>query len=93
MSRSVHVRVPDDGARGVYANIVLVSHSGHEFTVDLCQVCRAPDAGEVVADVVSRVHIPPTLVVPLIQTLQRNLDAYQDQFGAVRAVHGIEQRA
>jgi hypothetical protein len=38
------------------------------------------------ADVVSRVHLPPTMVRSLIRTLQANLDAYEERFGAVRSV-------
>ncbi len=82
----VRVTVPEDVRRGVYANLALVSHSGHEFSVDLCQVQHGTDTDEVRADVVSRVHLPPTVVRSLIRTLQANLDAYEGRFGAVRQV-------
>jgi hypothetical protein len=83
---AVRVTVPEDARRGVYANLALVSHSGHEFSLDLCQVQHAADGDEVRADVVSRVHLPPTMVRSLIRTLQANLDAYEGRFGAVRQV-------
>jgi hypothetical protein len=83
---AVRVTVPDEVRRGVYANLALVSHSGHEFSVDLCQVQHGADGDEVRADVVSRVHLPPTVVRSLIRTLQANLDAYEGRFGAVRQV-------
>ena len=83
---AVRIAVPDDARQGVYANFALVSHSGHEFSVDLCQVQHAADGDEVRADVVSRVHLPPTMVRSLIRTLQANLDAYEGRFGAVRQV-------
>jgi hypothetical protein len=83
---AVRVNVRDDVRQGVYANLALVSHSGHEFSVDLCQVQHGSGTDEVRADVVSRVHLPPTLVRSLITTLQANLDAYEGRFGAVRAV-------
>ena len=83
---TVHVIVPDEVRQGVYANLALVSHSGHEFSLDLCQVQHAAEGGEVRADVVSRVHLPPTMVRSLIRTLQANLDAYEGRFGAVRPV-------
>ena len=83
---AVRVIVPDDVRRGVYANLAVVSHSGHEFSVDLCQVQHGTDTDEVRADVVSRVHLPPTLVPSLIRTLQANLEAYEERFGAVRQV-------
>jgi hypothetical protein len=83
---AVRVNVRDDLRQGVYVNLALVSHSGHEFSLDLCQVQHGTDTDEVRADVVSRVHLPPTLVRSLIRTLQANLDAYEGRFGAVRAV-------
>ena len=83
---AVRVTVPDEVRQGVYANLALVSHSGHEFSLDLCQVQHGADGDEVRADVVSRVHLPPTMVRSLISTLQANLDAYEDRFGTVRQV-------
>ena len=83
---AVRVIVPDDARHGVYANLAFVSHSGHEFSLDLCQVQHAADGDEVRADVVSRVYLPPTMMRSLIRTLQANLDAYEGRFGAVRQV-------
>ena len=83
---AVRVIVPDDERQGVYANLALVSHSAHEFSLDFCQVQHAAEGDEVRADVVSRVHLPPTMVRSLIRTLQANLDAYEGRFGAVRSV-------
>jgi hypothetical protein len=85
-SPAVRVMVPDQARPGVYANLALVSHSGHEFSLDLCQVQHGAEGDEVRADVVSRVHLPPTMVRSLIRTLQANLDAYEGRFGAVRHV-------
>jgi len=83
---AVRVIVPDDARHGVYSNLTLVSHSGHEFSLDFCQVQHGAEGDEVRADVVSRVHVPPTMVPSLIRTLQANLDAYEGRFGAVRQV-------
>jgi hypothetical protein len=83
---AVRVIVPDEARAGVYANLALVSHSGHEFSLDLCQVQHGALGDEVRADVVSRVHLPPTIVRSLIRTLQANLDAYEGRFGQVRQV-------
>ncbi len=84
---AVRVVVPDDARQGVYANLALVSHSGHEFSLDLCQVQHGAEGDEVRADVVSRVHVPPTMVRSLIRTLQANLEAYEGRFGVIRHVH------
>jgi Protein of unknown function (DUF3467) len=83
---AVRVIVPEEARPGVYANLALVSHSGHEFSLDLCQIQHGAEGDEVRADVVSRVHLPPTMVRSLIRTLQANLDAYEGRFGAIRQV-------
>jgi hypothetical protein len=83
---AVRVAVPEETRQGVYSNLALVSHSGHEFSLDLCQVQHGAEGDEVLAEVVSRVHLPPTMVRSLIRTLQANLDAYEGRFGAVRQV-------
>ena len=85
-SPTVRVRVPAEARQGVYANVSLVSHSGHEFTIDFCQTQPAGKSKEVSADVVSRVHLPPTLVPSLITALQGNVAAYEGQFGAIPEV-------
>ena len=58
-SRTVSVRVPAENRHGIYANVSLVSHSGHEFTIDFCQTEPASTADPIPAYVVSRLHLPP----------------------------------
>jgi hypothetical protein len=82
-TRTVSVRVPAEARHGVYANVSLVSHSGHEFTIDFCQAEPAADREPVPAYVVSRLHLPPTLIPSLISALQGNVAAYQEQFGPI----------
>ena len=86
-ARTVSVRVPAEARHGVYANVSLVSHSGHEFTIDFCQTEPAADHDPVPAYVVSRLHLPPTLIPSLIGALQGNVAAYQQQFGPISEVH------
>ena len=91
--RPVRVSVPPRTGRGVYANLAVVGHSEHEFTLDLCQVQDDDGSGEVAAELVTRVHLPPTLVPSLLQALETNLDAYRRRFAAtqdgdVQEAHG-----
>ena len=86
-SRTVSVRVSAENRHGIYANISLVSHSGHEFTIDFCQTEPASTADPIPAYVVSRLHLPPTLIPSLISALQGNVNAYQQQFGPIVEVH------
>ncbi len=82
----VQVVVPDDVKHGVYANFLVVSHSAHEFTLDLCQLLPTGEAGKVNAEVVSRVRIAPTMVARVLGALNTNLANYEDRFGQVKAL-------
>ncbi len=66
---AVRVSMPEAVRQGVYGNLALVSYSGHEFSVDLCQVQHGADGDKVRADVVSRVHPAPRLAAALVHTL------------------------
>ncbi len=91
--QAVRVQVSQEVRYGVYANFAVVSHSGHEFTLDLCQVQPEEAQTEyVAADLVARVHLPPTLIPSLMRALEANLGAYERQFGTVRDVNPLEPR-
>ncbi|MDX1657826.1 MAG: DUF3467 domain-containing protein [Nitriliruptorales bacterium] len=81
----VNVSLPDDLKHGTYANFLVVSHSPHEFTLDFCQMQRG-EPGQVNAEVVSRIHIAPTMVAKVIQALNTNLNGYEDKWGSVKAI-------
>jgi hypothetical protein len=82
----VNVSVPDDVKRGEYANLLLVSHSPHEFTLDFCQLLPSRGKGQLNAEVVSRVRIAPTMVAQVLNALNTNLSNYEERFGQVKAL-------
>jgi hypothetical protein len=84
--RKVRLNVEDELKHGVYANFLIVSHSPHEFTLDFCQLLPADGSGQVRADVVSRVKIPPTVVGKVIRALNTNLNNYEDKYGNVKEI-------
>lgn len=84
--QQINVTVPEELKHGVYANFLVISHSPHEFTLDLCQVVPGTEKGSVKAEVVSRVKIAPTMVGKVIRALNTNMTAYEDQFGMVREI-------
>lgn len=84
--QQVQVVVPDDVKHGTYANFLVVSHSPHEFTLDFCQLMPSRETGRLVAEVVSRVRIAPTLVGRVLQALNTNMSGYEDKFGPVKVV-------
>ncbi|HVU71718.1 MAG TPA: DUF3467 domain-containing protein [Mycobacteriales bacterium] len=90
MANELHVelRVDDDTEPGVYANLLSVWHSQHEFTLDFAATLPAqPGAdGNVIqpARVVARVKLAPTVVFSVLRALNENLTAYESSFGPVK---------
>lgn len=81
--QELDIQVPPEAAVGAYANLVGVWHTPHEFALDFCLVQPfLPDGPK--ATVVSRVRIPPTLVLDLLQSLSQNLLEYEKTYGEVR---------
>lgn len=81
--QEIEIQVPPEVAGGSYANLVGVWHSPHEFALDFCLVQPFLADGPK-ATVVSRVRIPPTLVLDLLQSLSQNLLEYEKTYGEVR---------
>lgn len=60
---------------GVWANLAVVSHSEHEFTLDFVRMdAAAPAPGRGI--VVARVAVSPLFVTQLIDALSRNWSVY-----------------
>lgn len=73
--QGLHFNLPPELEDGVYANFALVHHTQHEVTIDFCQLGTNPAVGEQTptAKVVSRIHISPTFVMPLLQAISTNV--------------------
>ncbi|HVX32331.1 MAG TPA: DUF3467 domain-containing protein [Solirubrobacterales bacterium] len=89
--QDIEIHVPPPVAAGSYANLVGVWHSPHDFALDFCLVQPfAADGPQ--ATVVSRVRIPPTLVLNLLQSLSQNLLEYEKTYGEVRRPYGDHEK-
>lgn len=84
--KQLDVQVPDDHKQGTYANLLVVTHGAHEFTLDFAQFQPGGDDATVKAEVVQRIRIAPTMVGQVLQTLNANLTRYEERFGTVRAI-------
>lgn len=84
--QKVRLNIDDELKHGVYANFLIVSHSAHEFTLDFCQLLPGDGSGQMRADVVSRVKIPPTVAGKVIRALNTNLTNYEDKYGNVKEI-------
>jgi hypothetical protein len=75
--REIHIKIPEEILRGVYANQMVVRHSREEFVIDLINVC--PPEGIVNA----RVIVSPGHLKRMVSALAENLARYEQRFGAV----------
>jgi len=78
--RQIEIDLPTDLEVGVYANFALVHHTQHELTIDFCQLGTTPlQPGRTPkAKVVSRIHLAPTFVMPLLQAISSNVTRRED---------------
>lgn len=91
--QEVRVEVPPELESGVYANFALVHHTGHEVTIDFCQLGISPPekSGEnPAARVVARINVAPTFVMPLLQAISQNLAQRDDSMRKLQEGEGQE---
>lgn len=78
--QDIGIGVPPELEDGVYANFAVVHRTQHEVTIDFCQLGTSPGPPDEppMAKVVSRVHIPPTFVTPLLKAVSENAFRRED---------------
>jgi hypothetical protein len=92
---NLEYRVAEDVEGGVYANNVMIWHTGHEFTFDFATSLPAvpgEPGGEVTVPfrVVSRVKMPVSLVFEVLKAINANMAKYEASFGEL---HQIQQQS
>jgi len=75
----LEIKLDEDIAQGVYANLTVVNHNQSEFVIDFIFI--QPQSTQ--AKVRSRVVTSPRHVKRLIQVLADNLNVYENNFGPV----------
>ena len=75
--KGAQIKVPEEVARGTYANAMAVFHTREEFVLDF--VLSLPPQGIIN----SRVLISPGHLKRVIGALQGNLTAWEEKFGPV----------
>ncbi|MHB2025764.1 MAG: DUF3467 domain-containing protein [Elusimicrobiota bacterium] len=75
------IEIDDATARGVYANLALITHSETEFIMDF--VFMQPQAPK--AKVLSRIVSSPIHAKRLLWALKDNIEKYEARFGAIQA--------
>jgi hypothetical protein len=74
---SVNIRVPDEVLKGVYSNMMQVSHTKEEFIFDFLNVF-GPQGSQVAKIITSPEHFKR-----IVGALNDNLKRYEDQFGKI----------
>ena len=77
---AINIELSEKEADGIYSNLVLVSHSPHEFVLDFARMLP----GLPKAKVAARIIVGPSHMLSLIQTLQDNLARYERSYGPVQ---------
>jgi hypothetical protein len=83
-------RVPPELEGGVYANVLGVWHTGHEFTLDFAAIqpsvapANPTEPTTVPCRVVTRVKIPPSVIFEIMRALSQNMTLYENKFGEIK---------
>lgn len=79
----LEIQVSEHLQGGIWSNMVAVSHSQYEFTLDFVRVHfnQPPVDDKMQAVLVQRVNVSPLLVAQLIKALEENMGRYERRFG------------
>jgi hypothetical protein len=76
----IPVQLGEKEAQGVYANLVLISHSSSEFVLDFAKMLPGLQR----ATVQARVVMTPQHSKLFLRALEENVAKYEEKYGAVR---------
>jgi hypothetical protein len=75
--KQINIELSPETARGIYSNLVIISHSQSEFVLDFVQVLP----GTPKAEVRSRVIMTPQHAKRLLKALHENVQKYEQNHG------------
>ncbi len=77
--QQIEIQVPPDMVAGVYANFAAVSsQTPHDFTIDFIQLVPGPAGTAPQAQVVARVKVAQSFLMPLMQALAQHQTQVED---------------
>ena len=77
--KEIKIKIGDNELKGVYANLMRVTHTKEEFVLDFVNVVSPAEGGIVTA----RVITSPGHLKRIIKALEENLKKYEDKFGEI----------
>ena len=78
-NEGLQIDLTPEMAKGVYANLALITHSNADFVLDFASILP----GMPKPQVVSRVVMTPEHAKHLLRALQVNVQRYEQQFGKI----------
>ena len=80
--KQIKIQASKDELKGVYSNLMQVTHSQEEFVIDFINVVGSTGA------LVSRVIVSPLHFKRMINALESNLKIYEGRFGKIAQTEG-----
>ncbi|HHF58449.1 MAG TPA: DUF3467 domain-containing protein [candidate division WOR-3 bacterium] len=81
------LEIDETKAQGVYANLVMITHSPSEIILDFARIMP----GLPKAKVQSRIIMTPPHAKLFLKALEDNIKKYEARFGEIK-LHGLEER-
>jgi len=81
--KQIQIKAKDEDLKGVYSNMMMVSHTKEEFCLDFINTFNPPM-------LTSRVIMSPSHLKRMIKALEENMKRYEGQFGTVEAAKEAE---
>ena len=81
----IQIRARDEDLRGVYSNIMQVSHTREEFVLDFFNIIA--DKGTLV----SRVILSPGHLKRMVKVLEDSVKKYEDKIGKIEAAEAPKE--
>lgn len=77
--QQIQIEIDEPTARGIYANLALITHSETEFFLDFALIQPQTPKSKVLARVISS----PAHAKRLLSALKDNIEKYEARFGAI----------
>lgn len=83
--KHLQVKASEEVLRGVYANLMQVSHSREEVLLDFLTTFPPQPS------LVSRVIVTPAHLKRILRALSSSLKKYEEQYGKITSVDAVEE--
>jgi hypothetical protein len=78
-SRQINVELGEKESEGIYANMVMITHSPSEFILDFARLMPGVNRSKVQA----RIIMTPQNLKSFCRALEENIAKYENQFGSI----------